>query len=80
MNMEKQTHNAASLLGILQTFEDGYKLSSADFYKAHVENDDDVVGNLSGMHRQAWAGFYAEWRRMSGSSFSARIERDLELA
>lgn len=78
--MKKQTYSAAALLRVCETFEEGYGITSADFYRAHVENDERVIGEMSGAHRQAWAGFYSEWRRMSGTSFSARIERDLEIA
>ncbi len=76
--MEKHVYDVSSLEGVLRAFEEGYGLTSADFYRAHVAGDDTVLGSMSGSHRQAWAGFYAEWRRMSGSSFSARVERDLQ--
>jgi hypothetical protein len=75
--VEKHTYDAASLAGALRVLEDGYGISSADFYRAHIDNDETVLGTMSGTHRQAWAGFYCEWRRMSASSFSARLERDL---
>jgi hypothetical protein len=78
--VEKNSYDAASLARTLRAFEEGYGLPSADFYRAHIANDESVIGTMSGSHRQAWAGFYCEWRRMSGSSFSARVERDLELA
>jgi hypothetical protein len=78
--VEKHQYNAASLARTLCAFEDGYGISSAVFYRAHIANDDEIVAAVSGSHRQVWAGFYCEWRRMSGSSFADRVERDLELA
>lgn len=78
--VEKHFYDAASLERTLRAFEGGYGLSSADFYRGHVANEATVIDRMSGMHRQAWAGFYCEWQRMSGSSFADRVERELELA
>jgi hypothetical protein len=77
--VEKHLYDAASLERTLRVFEDRYHMSSADFYRAHVENSD-TVASMAGAHRQAWAGFYCEWRRMSASGFTERAERELELA
>ncbi len=77
--MEKHYYDAASLERTLHAFEDGYGRSSADFYRAHLAGED-AIEDMPGFHRQAWAGFYAEWRSLTGNSFADRIERDLELA
>lgn len=77
--MERHVYDIDSLRGVLQAFEEGYGMSSEDFYRAHVENGD-AVQHMSGAHRQAWAGFYAEWQRMVDSSFAGRVKRELELA
>lgn len=77
--MERHVYGIDSLRGVLQAFEDGYGMSSEDFYLAHVENRD-AVQDMSGSHRQAWAGFYAEWQRMDNGSFAGRVKRELELA
>ena len=77
--MQKRYYNAGSIERVLQTFERGYSLSSADFYAAHV-GDPEAISHIPGVHRQAWAGFYRTWLRLSGSGFAARAERELELA
>lgn len=77
--MEKRYYNSSSLERVLQAFERGYGMPSADFFAAHVSDDERVV-SIPGVHRQAWAGFYRAWRRMSDSGFADRAERELELA
>ncbi len=77
--MEKRYYTAASIERVLRTFERGYELSSAEFYRGHV-SDSSEVGHVPSMHRQAWAGFYRTWLRISGSGFAERAERELELA
>jgi hypothetical protein len=77
--MEKRFYNAASIERILQTFERGYSISSAEFFKEH-EVDGPEIRSIPAFHRQAWAGFYRTWLRLSDSGFAARVERELELA
>lgn len=77
--MEKHYYNAASIERVLRSFERGYGLSSDDFYRGHIA-DSPEVESVPSMHRQAWAGFYRTWLRLSGSGFAERAERELELA
>lgn len=77
--MEKRFYNAASIERILQTFERGYAMTSSMFFKEH-EIDGPAVQDVPAYHRQAWAGFYRTWLRISGSGFAERVERELELA
>lgn len=77
--MEKRYYNAASLQGVLDSFERGYGMTSAEFYRAHLNNDASME-RISGFHRHAWAGFYVAWERMSDNGFASRVKRDLELA
>lgn len=76
--MDKHYYDAASLERTLRAFEARFGLSSVDFYRAHVESTD-AVADIPGFYRQSWAAFYSEWRRLTGSSFADRVERDLEL-
>jgi hypothetical protein len=77
--VEKRYYNAASIERILQTFERGYKIPSAEFYAEH-EVDGPNVQSVPMFHRQAWAGFYRTWLRLSDGGFASRVERELELA
>jgi hypothetical protein len=77
--MEKRFYNAASIERVLQNFERGYSIPSAEFYAEH-EVDGPRVQSVAVFHRQAWAGFYRTWLRLSGSDFASRVERELELA
>jgi hypothetical protein len=77
--MEKRYYDAASIERVLQTFERGYAMSSAVFFQQHG-CDGPAVQGIPGFHRQAWAGFYRTWLRLSGSGFAERVERELELA
>ena len=77
--MEKRFYSAGSIERILRSFERGYSLPSADFYDQHVHGGP-CIERIPSMHRQAWAGFYSTWLRMSDSGFAARVERELELA
>jgi hypothetical protein len=69
--VEKNAYNAATLERVLHTFEESYGFTSAEFYKAHVENGE-LVADMSGSNRQVWASFYTEWRRFGDSAFAAR--------
>ena len=77
--MEKRYYTVASIERVLRTFERGYGLASDAFYRSHVSDGPDI-GHVPSMHRQAWAGFYRTWLRISGSGFAERAERELELA
>ncbi len=75
--MEKTYYTASSLRRVLDTFEGRYGMSSADFYAAYVDYDESRMEHISGFHRHAWAGFYRDWRRLSGDGFAATVEREL---
>lgn len=77
--MDKHYYNAASVERTLRAFERRYGMSSDEFFRAHVA-DDERVAAVPASHRQPWAGFYRTWLRMSGGGFAARAERELELA
>jgi hypothetical protein len=77
--VKKSAYNAASLERVLRAFEERYGFSSAAFYRAHLENGD-LVAEMTGSHRQAWAGFYVEWQSFDDSAFAERTERELQLA
>ena len=77
--MEERYYNAASIERTLRAFERRYKMTSDDFFHAHV-TDHESIASVPGSHRQPWAGFYRTWLRMSGGGFAARAERELELA
>jgi hypothetical protein len=77
--MDKRVYNAASIERILLTFERGYSISSAKFFAEHAI-DGPLIQSVPVFHRQAWAGFYRTWLRLSGSDFASRVERELELA
>ena len=78
--MNKRLYTAGSIERVLRDFERGYSLSSADFYRQHIDSDGADIARIPSMHRQAWAAFYSTWLRMSDSGFAARVERELELA
>lgn len=75
--MEKRYYNATSIERTLRAFERGYGMTSEDFLRAHVAGEE--LPQVSAWHRQAWAGFYRTWLRMSGGGFASRAERELEL-
>ena len=77
--MQKRFYNAGTIERVLRDFERGYELPSADFYREHVSGGA-AIDRIPSMHRQAWAGFYTTWLRMSDSGFAALVERELELA
>lgn len=78
--MEKRYYTASSLEQVLRSFEKAYELDSDDFYRAHVEDDERRIASVPRHHRQIWVGFYETWKRLSGSNFAERAERELELA
>lgn len=77
--VEKRYYNAASIERVLRAFERGYGLTSAEFYRSHA-GDGSAITQVPSFHRQAWAGFYRTWLRLSGSGFAERAERELEIA
>ena len=77
--MKRRYYNAASLERTLRAFERKYGMTSEAFFRAHLADDEAVV-SVPGSHRQAWAGFYRTWLRMTDGGFAARAERELELA
>lgn len=77
--MEKRYYNSTSISAVLKVFEDGWKMSSEDFYAAH-RADSPAVASIPGSQRQAWAGFYANWKRMTATGFVEQAQRELEPA
>jgi hypothetical protein len=77
--MEKRYYTATSIERVLHTYERRYEISSDEFYGAHTTDDERLAG-MPGFHRQAWAGFYRTWLRMTDTGFVAQAERELELA
>ena len=75
--MEKRFYDASTIQRVLEDLERGYGISSSEFWSAHA-GDGMAIKHVPSVHRQAWAAFYETWLRLSGSSFSARIERELE--
>jgi hypothetical protein len=74
--VEKRVYNASTIQRVLADFEKGYSISSSDFFDAH-RGDGRAIEHVPSVHRQAWAAFYETWLRLSDSSFSARVEREL---
>jgi hypothetical protein len=79
VHMDRHQYNAASIKRVLDQFEAGYGMSSDDFFRAHV-NDDESISAIPGRQRQAWAMFYRTHERMTESSFADRVSRELEVA
>jgi hypothetical protein len=52
-------------------FERNYRLSSADFFRAHMRNEPPAA-DLSPWHREIWSGTYRQWLRRQGSEESWR--------
>lgn len=78
--MEKRYYNSSSIGQVLEVYEAHWGMSSEDFFAAH-EADADSVAKIPGSQRQTWAGFYATWKRMSGTSgFAEQAQRELEPA
>ena len=77
--MELGYYDADSLSRTLAVFEGRYSLSSEKFYELHVA-DDGAIAHVPGFHRQVWASFYRDVRRLTGEDFVERVERTLELA
>jgi hypothetical protein len=79
--MEKRYYTAASLKDAMEAFESGYAMSTEDFYRAHVEEDEPAIAHVARRHRPAWAMFYRSWKRMtSGDAFAQQVKRELEPA
>ena len=55
-----EVSDALSLQRVLGVFERNYRLSSADFYRAHVR-DEAPAADLSPSHREVWSGTYRRW-------------------
>ena len=51
---------------VLGVFERNYRLSSEDFYRAHLRNEP-LAADLSVWHREIWSGTYRQWLRAQGS-------------
>jgi hypothetical protein len=80
--VKDQRHNEVSdphaLQRVLGVFERNYRLSSADFYRAHVR-DEAPAADLSPWHREVWSGTYRRWlrdREVDGSLVATLTERD----
>ena len=77
--MEIGYYDADSLSRTLADFEGRYRLSSEKFYELYLA-DDDAIAHVPGFHRQVWASFHRDVRRLTGEDFVERVERTLELA
>jgi hypothetical protein len=51
---------------VLSVFERNYRVSSADFYRAHIAGDS-FAEQLPAWHREVWAGTYRQWLRIARS-------------
>jgi hypothetical protein len=69
--LNRETADPQGLLRVLGVFERNYKLSSADFYRAHVR-DESPAAELSPCHREIWSGTYRRWLRDRGVDDSWR--------
>lgn len=58
--MNNRATDPQSLLRVLGVFERNYNLSSADFYRAHVR-DEQPASDLAPWHREIWSGTYRQW-------------------
>jgi hypothetical protein len=64
--MDKASLDPEGLQRVLGVFERNYRLSSADFYRAHMRNEPPAA-DLSRWHREIWSGTYRQWLRRQGS-------------
>ena len=77
---DRHTYDAATLSTLLHRFEEHYGMSSVDFHRMQVA-DDEALAGMPGSVRHAWAGFYAEWCRMAPEgSFADQAARELATA
>ncbi|MGH2960670.1 MAG: hypothetical protein ACRDL3_00535 [Solirubrobacterales bacterium] len=65
--------DALALQRVLRVFEDNYSLSSADFYRAHMD-DEPPAADLSPWHREIWSGTYRQWLRDQGAEDAWRLD------
>jgi hypothetical protein len=61
-----------TLQRVLRAFERNYRISSADFYRAHLRNEIPAA-DLSPWHREIWSGTYRQWLRSRGGVDSLRM-------
>lgn len=79
--MPRRYYNGPALKRTLQAFEERFQLASADFYDAYLEPEDSsVLREVPLFERHVWADLYRESRRVDGSDFAERAQRELELA
>lgn len=69
--MDEATLDQEALERVLGVFERNYRLSSADFFRAHMCNEPPAA-DLSPWHREIWSGTYRQWLRRQGSEESWR--------
>jgi hypothetical protein len=69
--MERATLDPGGLQRVLGVFERNYRLSSEDFYRAHLRNESPAA-DVSVWHREIWSGTYRQWLREHGSEKSSR--------
>ena len=70
--MDKVTLDQEGLERVLGVFERSYRLSSADFFRAHMRNEPPAA-DLSAWHREIWSGTNRQWLRRQGSEESWRL-------
>jgi hypothetical protein len=71
-----EVREALDLRRVLSVFERSYRISSADFYRAHVRNEAPAV-DLSHWHREVWSGTYRQWLRdrAAGRSVASTVSQ-----
>jgi hypothetical protein len=70
--VEKLYYDADSLERVLASLERDYRMSSADFYAAHIEGR---LLDMPRFTRHVWASFYRDVRRLRGDEFAESAER-----
>ena len=69
--MDRATLDLEGLERVLGVFERSYRLSSEDFYRAHMRNEPPAA-DLSAWHREIWSGTYRQWLCQQGAEESWR--------
>jgi hypothetical protein len=64
--VDNATLDPEGLQRVLGVFERNYRLSSEDFYRAHIRNEPPAA-DVSAWHREIWSGTYRQWLRRQGS-------------
>ena len=65
-SIDNATLDPKGLQRVLAVFERSYRISSADFYRAHMRNESPAA-EVSSWHREIWSGTYRQWLRKQGA-------------